>query len=211
VKCYFESFSLPSEALLKEFQATFDIDGSIVALSPESGDEGIRNRNKSFSYSNERLLETIARAEQMGIRVDVFFAMGIPGEVYSDLAQTAALRREIQKRFKNIGRVWTSPISLEPASPWHLHPETFGIISGRRSFADFYRASTPGVSGIGYYIPHYLGNGRSLNAQGFETTLKNAKCRDHCSLHPNPSKANSPLWGRVYCHYRNWRMRGAHG
>ena len=122
MKCYFESFSLPSEAFLKEFQATFDTDGSILALSPESGDEGIRNRNKSFSYSNEDLLKTIARAETLGIRVDIFFAMGIPGEGYADLAQTAALRRKIQKRFKNIGRIWTSPISLEPGSPWHLHP-----------------------------------------------------------------------------------------
>jgi len=211
VKCYFESFSLPSEDLLKEFHATFDIDGSILALSPESGDEGIRNRNKSFAYSNEELLATIAQAERMGIRVDIFFAMGIPGEKYSDLTQTAALRREIRKRFKNIGRIWVSPISLEPASPWHLHPEAFGIISARRTFADFYRASSPGGTGLGYHIPHYLGNGRSLNAQGFEMTLKNAKCRAHCTLHPNPSKTGSPFWGRLYCHYMNWRVRGSHG
>ncbi|MEJ2067429.1 MAG: hypothetical protein P8Y09_05695, partial [Deltaproteobacteria bacterium] len=184
-----ESFSLPSEALLKAFRATFDIDGSVLALSPESGNEGIRHRNKSFSYSNEELLETIAQAEQLGIRVDAFFAMGIPGEKYADLAQTAALRRVIQKRFKNIGRIWTSPISLEPASPWHLHPEAFGIISARRSFADFYRASAPGGKGLGYHLPHYLGNGRPLNAEEFEMTLKNAKCRAHCGLHPNPTKS----------------------
>ena len=211
MKCYFESFSLPSEAFLKAFQATFDTDGSILALSPESGNEGIRNRNKSFSYSNEGLLKTIASAEQLGIGVDIFFAMGIPGEGYADLAQTAALRKEIQKRFKNIGRIWTSPISLEPGSPWHLHPEEFGIISARRSFADFYRASSPGGGGLGYHIPHYLGNGESLNAQGFERTLKSAKCRAHCSLHPNPAKASSPVWGRLYCHYMNWRVREGHG
>jgi radical SAM superfamily enzyme YgiQ (UPF0313 family) len=211
VKCYFESFSLPSEAFLKEFRATFDTDGSILALSPESGDEGIRNRNKSFAYSNEELLETVARAEGLGIKVDLFFAMGIPGEGYSDLAQTAALRREIQKRFKNIGRIWTSPISLEPASPWHLHPEKFGIISARRTFTDFYRASAPGGGGLGYHLPQYLGNGRALNALEFEHILRKAKCRDHCSLHPNPSKANSPFWGRLYCRYMSWRLRGAHG
>lgn len=211
VKCYFESFSLPSETFLKEFRATFDIDGSVLALSPETGNEGIRDHNKSFSYSNKELLETIARTEQLGIRVDIFFAMGIPGEQYSDLAQTAALRREIQKRFKNIGRIWTSPISLEPASPWHLHPEVFGIISARRSFADFYRASAPGGKGLGYHLPHYLGNGRSLNAEEFEMTLKNAKCQAHCALHPNPAKSSSPLLGRLYCHYMNWRVRGGHG
>jgi radical SAM superfamily enzyme YgiQ (UPF0313 family) len=211
IKCYFESFSLPTESFLKEFQATFTVNGSIIALSPESGDEGIRNHNKSFSYSNEELLETIAHAERLGITVDIFFAMGIPGEKYADLAQTAALRREIQSRFKNIGRIWTSPISLEPASPWHLHPEKFGICATRRTFADFYHAGAPGGGGLGYYLPQYLGNGRALNAREFEQILRKAKCRDHCSLHPDPSKANSPFWGRLYCRYMSWRLRGTHG
>lgn len=211
VKCYFESFSLPSKNFLKEFHATFDTDGSILALSPESGDEGVRYRNKTFAYTNEELLGAISLADGLGIRVDLFFAMGIPGEGYADLAQTAALRREIRKRFKNIGRTWTSPIALEPASPWHLHPEAFGIISARRTFADFYRASTPGGGGLGYHIPDYLGNGRALNAREFEEILKKAKCRAHCSLHPNPSKASTPFWGRLYCHYMSWRLRGGRG
>jgi radical SAM superfamily enzyme YgiQ (UPF0313 family) len=211
MKCYFESFSLPSEDLLNAWHTTFDADGSVLALSPESGDEGIRHRNKSFAYSNEELLETVARAERLGIKVDLFFSMGIPGEEYSDLAQTAALRKELQSRFKNIGRIWISPISLEPASPWHLHPEKFGICSARRTFADFYRASAPGGGGLGYHLPQYLGNGRALNAIEFEQILRKAKCRAHCSLHPNPSKASSPLWGRLYCRYMSWRLRDAHG
>jgi len=211
VKCYFESFSIPSADFLKEFHATFDTDGSVIALSPESGDEGVRYRNKSFAYSNEELLEAISLAQGLGITVDIFFAMGIPGEGYSDLAQTAALRREIQSRFKNIGRIWTSSISLEPASPWHLHPEKFGICATRRTFADFYRASAPGGGGLGYYIPQYLGNGRALNAREFEQILRKAKCRHHCSLHPNPAKTNNPFLGRLYCRYMSWRLRGAHG
>jgi radical SAM superfamily enzyme YgiQ (UPF0313 family) len=211
MKCYFESFSLPSVHFLNEFHRTFDGDGSVIALSPECGDEKVRHRNKTFAFSNEELLKTISLAEDRGIQVDIFFAMGIPGERYGDLVQTAALRREIQRRFKNIGRVWTSPIAVEPASPWHLHPEEFGISSTRNTFADFYQANAPGGGGLGYYIPQYLGNGRALSGMEFEQLLRKAKCRQHCSLHPDPAKASSPFLGRLYCRYMSWRLRGNHG
>jgi radical SAM superfamily enzyme YgiQ (UPF0313 family) len=210
-RCYFESFSLPSRAFLAAFAETFVRDGSVVALSPESGDERIRDRNKSFSFSNHQLMETISTAEGLGIRVDVFFAMGIPGERYEDLGKTISLRREIKRRFSNIGRSWSSPISLEPGSPWHLEPEAFGIVSSRSAFDDFYRASSPVGGGLGYHIPDYLGDGRELGGEDFENLLKKAKCRDHCSLHPDPTMSSRPFWGRMYCRYLNWRVGGASG
>ncbi len=152
-RVYFESFSLPSERFLRELANTFILDGSMIALSPESGDERVRHRNKTFTYSNEELMEAISAAEKFGIRTDIFFAMGIPGERYSDLSKTSALKREIKRRFKNIGRIWSAPISLEPASPWHLHPEEFGIVSTKQTFADFYQKSSPEGGGLGYCYP----------------------------------------------------------
>lgn len=211
VRCYFECFSLPSESFLRSFAETFVRDGSVIAFSPESGDELVRHRNKTFSYSNEELMRILSLVEKLGIKVDIFFSLGIPGERYHDLKKTAALRREIQRRFKNIGRIWTSPISLEPASPWHLYPETFGIVSTRRSFADFYRGSSPGNRGLGYSIPDYLEGKGELDAEGFESLLRDARCRDHCSMHPNPSKASKPFWGRLYCRYLSWRVGGGRG
>jgi radical SAM superfamily enzyme YgiQ (UPF0313 family) len=208
-RVYFESFSLPSEPFLKEFAETFPIEGSTIALSPESGDEQVRHRNKTFTYSNEELMRAISAAQKMGIRIDIFFAMGIPGEKYSDLSKTAVLRREIRRRFKNIGRIWSTPISLEPTSPWHLHPEEFGIVSTKHFFSDFYHGSSPGGRGLGYYIPDYMGDGKELNDQGFERILREAKCRDFCSFHPNPAKASHPFWGRLFCRYMSWRSRGS--
>jgi len=210
MRCYFESFSLPSDAFLQAFRRTFIPDGSRIALSPESGDERVRHRNKTFSYSNEALMRAMAAAQGLGIQVDVFFAMGIPGEQYSDLAATAALRREIRRRFKNTGRIWTSPISLEPASPWHMDPEAFGIVATRRAFVDFYRASGPEGGGLGYYIPDYLGDGVRLDARAFESTLRDAKCREHCSFHPRPGRSSRPFWGRMFCRYMRWRLRGGY-
>jgi hypothetical protein len=210
-KVYFESFSLPSERFLREFANTFILDGSVIALSPESGDERVRHRNKTFTYSNEELMKAISIAEKFKIRTDIFFAMGIPGERYSDLSKTSALKREIKRRFKSIGRIWSAPISLEPASPWHLHPEEFGIVSTKQTFADFYQKSSPEGGGLGYCIPDYMGNGKELNPQDFEKILRQAKCRDFCSFHPNPTKASDPFWGRLFCRYMSWRSRGGHG
>lgn len=209
-RVYFESFSLPSERFIREFADTFILDGSTIALSPESGDERLRHGNKTFTYSNEELMEAVSAAETFGIRTDIFFAMGIPGEKYSDLSKTAALKREIKRRFKNIGRIWSAPISLEPASPWHLHPEEFGIISTKQTFADFYQKSSPEGGGLGYCIPDYMGNGKELSPQGFEKILREAKCRDFCSFHPNPEKASDPFWGRLFCRYMSWRTKGSH-
>jgi len=208
-KIYFESFSLPSEPFLDAFAEAFIREGSVIAISPESGDERIRHRNKTFSYTNEALMKTLSRIENLGVKVDLFFSMGIPGEKYSDLVTTASLKRKIMKRFKNIGRVWSAPIALEPASPWHLHPEEFGVISTTSSFADFYQKSSPQGKGFGYYIPDYMGNGMRLNEKDFDAVLKKAKCREFCSLHPDPAKASDPFWGRLYCHYRSWRSRGS--
>ena len=207
-RVYFESFSLPSENFLKEFAQTFHLDSSIIALSPESGEERVRHRNKTFTYSNEELMRAISLAEEMGIRIDLFFAIGIPGERRSDLPKSVALRKEVKRRFKNIGRIWSSPISLEPASPWHLHPEEFGIVSMTHTFSDFYHRSSPGSGGIGYTLPDYMGDGKKLSDQQFETILREVKCKDFCSLHPNPLKASNPFWGRLFCRYMSWRLKG---
>jgi len=208
LRCYFESFSLPSAQFLKEFAGTFILQDSVVAISPETGDEKVRDMNRSFSFSNSELKAAVAASEKLGIKIDLFFAMGIPGEKYSGLAKTAALRKDMQKKFTNIGRVWTSPISLEPAAPWQCAPVDFGIVSTRQSFDDYYRASAPGGGGPGYYIPDYAGDGQRIDAAGFAELLRKARCRSHCSLHRNPAKAGTPLGGRMYCLYMQWKTRG---
>ncbi len=209
--CYFESFSLPSETLMTEFAATFDRKNSIVAISPESGNESVRNRNRSFTYSNEDLLKAISTAEKSGIWVDLFFSMGIPFETRADLDTTAALRNKIRKRFKNIRRMWTSPIGMEPASPWYMDPEAFGVVLTRRTFADYYRDSSPEGKGIGYFIPEYGDDDHHLDSSGFAHLLRGEKCRRHCSYHPNPRKSSHPFMGRIYCRYMQLKTGGARG
>lgn len=209
--CYFESFSIPSDRLLAEFAATFDCKASVVAISPESGNESVRHRNRSFSYSNQDLMKSISAAQQSGIRVDLFFSMGIPFETKADLQATAAMRRYTRKRFKNIRRMWTSPIAMEPASPWYTDPAGFGVTLTRKTFADYVEASSPQGKGLGYHIPAYAGNGQWLDGRGFERLLRTEKCQRHCSFHPNPQKSSRPFMGRIYCRYMQLKTGGARG
>lgn len=209
IACYFESFSLPSEQFLRLFADTFDCRRSILALSPETGRESLRNQNKSFSFSNEALTQAIGQSEKLGLRVDLFFAMGIAGETRADLLQTRRLRRHLCRRFKNIGRVWTTPISMEPAAPWFLEPERFGVIATRKTFKDFVKASSPSGGGLGYYIPGYFED--QADPEAFEKGLKSEKCRYHCGLHPNPTTYANPLMGRVHCFFMERRTRGRSG
>ena len=93
---------------------------------------------------------------------------------------------------------------MEPAAPWFEEPTSFGIVSERKTFADYVHAGSPDGGGLGYNIPDFQGNSQEMNSAAFEKFLRNAKCQDHCSFHPNPKKASSPLEGRIYCHYMNW-------
>jgi len=206
--CYFESFSLPTDRFLKQFADAFDCKGSILALSPETGSERLRHTNKSFSFSNNKLIETIGRAREFGLRVDLFFAMGIAGETHDDLKATQKFRRDLCRRFDNIGRIWTSPISMEPAAPWHLDPERFGIVTIRKRFDDYVKASSPAGSGLGYFIPDYFGRQPDGDGKVFESRLKAEKCSHHCGFHPDPTRYAGPVMGRVHCFFM--KRRTAH-
>jgi len=131
--------------------------------------------------------------------------MGIAGETYADLMVTQRFRRQLCRRFKNIGRVWTTPISMEPAAPWHLEPERFGIVCTRRTFEDFVRAGSPSGSGLGYFIPGFHADQQDSDPGAFERLLKSEKCRHHCGLHPNPAKYARPSMGRLHCFFMKQR------
>lgn len=206
LRCYFECFSLPSDAFLKAFASTFVKQGSVIAFSPESGDERVRRGNKSFAFTNDELMKTLSMTSMLQLKADIFFAMGIPGEKYHNLFTTRSLIKDIKRYFYKIGRIWVSPIAIEPGAPWHLEPEEFGIIHMRQSFEDFRRASAPGSRGQGYYIPDYNGN-KGLRPEGFEALLQKAKCRHFCTLHPDPARASNPIMGRLYCRYLSMRQR----
>jgi len=201
VEFFFESYGLPTRAFIDGFAQTFG-PRSLLALSPESGSEEVRRRNKGYSYSNQELWDCLAYTGEKGVKVDLFFAIGLPFEHEGDLEETARLIARIRRKFPNVQGIRTFTIEMEPGAPWHLQPERFGVETTLKTFADFYRyhkEEVEGFSAFGYHIPGYFPDLGADAGGEFQRRLQEIKCRRFCFIHPDARKTSSPFWGRMLC------------
>ncbi|MBN1255619.1 MAG: cobalamin-dependent protein [Deltaproteobacteria bacterium] len=221
VEFFFESYGLPTREFIDSFARTFG-PRSLLALSPESGSEEVRRRNKGYSYTNQELWKCLEYTKGKEVKVDLFFAIGLPFEHEEDLEETARLIARIRKQFPNVQGIRTFTIEMEPGAPWHLQPERFGIETTLKTFADFYRyhkEEGEGFSAFGYHIPGYFPDLGSERGEEFQQRLQEIKCRRFCFIHPDARKTSSPFWGRMLCRAsslmakigkRRRRAKGAH-
>jgi radical SAM superfamily enzyme YgiQ (UPF0313 family) len=90
------------------------------------------------------------------INIEIFFTYGIPGENEEVLEETYKMRNEIVKKHGRRNCLRALSIEMEPGSPWYINPERFGVVTSRRSFADFVKAHSIATEGtytsLGYYI-----------------------------------------------------------
>lgn len=177
----FSSWALPSRGFIDEYGKTFSR-SAYVAISPETGSEPLRKRSRGIFFSNEELLDTIRHADARGVRTVVFFSLGIPGETKGDFEKTLRLRDAIEKRSRH-ATVDAFLVEVEPASPWHLDPERFGIELTRRKLEDFIRdQASPrysSMSSLGYYQREYLGEPVS-DGEEYARRVLETKCRHFC-------------------------------
>ncbi|MBM3466100.1 MAG: radical SAM protein, partial [Armatimonadetes bacterium] len=157
--CYFECWGLPHPDLVEAFHQTFPSPESVMSISPESWSERVRKANKGYFYTNEQLLEALAHMDRLRVGIDLFFAVGVPGETEDDFMETVAAMHDLRKRFKSIQELMLFTIEMEPASPLHENPERFGIVTVRRTFMDYYRShegkSRP-LTALGYALPGFF-------------------------------------------------------
>ncbi|MEI9474955.1 MAG: radical SAM protein [Deltaproteobacteria bacterium] len=210
IECCFESFGLPTLDFIKVFKETFPGPGSLIALSPDVGSGRVRNFHKGHAYSNRALLESLRQMEEHQVFCDLFFTLGVPFETEEDVYQTIRFQREIRRRFSNVKGIRTFTIEIEPGSPWHLNPETYGVKTSLQSFMDFYHyhsGEKSPFSSLGYWIPGYFPEVN--DEKGFEKALQTIKCRHLCLIHPNTRKSSSPFWGRRRCDLSHlvWKVR----
>jgi len=201
VECFFESYGLPTKEFIDAFARTFG-PRSLLALSPESGSEEVRRLNKGYSYTNQELWECLEYTREKGVKVDLFFAIGLPYEHEADLEETAQLIARIRRHFPNVQGIRTFTIQMEPGAPWHLHPEKFGVETTLKNFADFYRyhkEEGEGFSAFGYHIPGYFPDLGADRGGEFQRRLQEIKCRRFCFIHPDARKTSTPFWGRMLC------------
>lgn len=177
----FAAWSLPSPEFVVEFKKTFTPHSSIY-ISPEAGSEAVRRATRGMSFSNAALLETLQHCEETGVKTSVFFSLGIPGETRAQFEETLALKREIERRFK-LASPSAFSVEIEPAAPWYLHPEKYGITVVRRTLADFLsEQADPGyssMSSMGYYPAEFLGE-KVAGLDDFVRRVADLKCRHFC-------------------------------
>lgn len=201
----FECNGLPSDTFVEEFHKTFPGPDSIIALSPECGNETLRLRHKGPGFTTKAFFDKMDKIDAMGISTEIFFSYGLPGENEELLEDTITMRKEIMKRYKHVRGLRTLSIEMEPGSPWQIDPEKHGIVTNRKAFKDFYEAHSEGINStyntFGYYIPDYFK--KPLDAarpyEDFADRMQKIKCKRLCFLHPNPKKFGKPWQGRLLC------------
>jgi len=208
--CFFESFSLPTTDFIQSFKKTFPGKKSRIILSPDVGSVKMRRIHKGYAYTNQALLECLDQMKENRVFCELFFTLGVPFEKEEDLRKTARLQGEIRKRYSNVKAIRTFTLEMEPGAPWHLDSETFGVETSLRSFIDFYHyhgGKEGPFSSLGYWVPDYFKDEK--DAKGFEEALHKIRCRDFCSIHPDPRKSFTPFWGRRFCGLSSlvWRVK----
>ena len=200
-----EATGLTSKEFVDEFAETFSEDYRVIALSPESGNEDIRRRNKGYFFSNKDLMEMLEYITAKNINVEVFFTYGIPGENEELIKDTYKMRAGIVKKYGRKNCLRALSIEIEPGSPWQLDPEKYGIVTSRRTFADFLKAHSRNDEGtytsLGYYLPGYFKaplDPKDPEAD-FADRMQAIKCRHFCFVHPDGRKTSSPFMGRMLC------------
>lgn len=204
VDFYFECWALPTERFLKAFANTFTAPHSYLALSPDSGNERVRSLNKGLQYSNAELLASVKTAEELGVQVDIFFSICLPGETLTEALETRDLITEMRGKYGNIRRLMTWSVQLEPGSPQFERPQEFNMITDRRTAFDFYQAHggsrADTYSSLGYKIDGYFGDERDRGGiEEFEAHLQHLKCMEFCFLSNDPRQKVTPEEGRLHC------------
>lgn len=210
MECFFESFGLPSPAFIRSFKETFPGPKSLVAISPDVGSDRLRKVHKGHPYTNRDLMACLDQLKSHQVFCDLFFTLGVPFEKEENLEETIQLQKTIRAHYPNVRGIRTFTIEMEPGSPWHLDPETFGVRSSLWNFMDFYQYHSRdenAFSSLGYWIPDYFEGVK--DAKAFEKRLVELKCRHFCFIHPNARRSSTPFWGRRLCGLSNlyWKTR----
>jgi hypothetical protein len=136
---YNEFFQLPPSEFIEEFCATADLQHTEVAISPLSGDEGVRRQNGKF-YTNERLLRMLDLLGRRNVPIFVYFSLNLPGETLHTFKSTLQLAYQVGKVYPHhLLRMLNPCHTLDPLSPMSRQPDAFGMTVTYRSFADYYR------------------------------------------------------------------------
>ena len=209
-----EFWGLPSERLIESFTRTVDMRRSYIALSPESGSEKVRRRNKGMYYSNDALFKTMDLLAKHNVPTVIYFTLGLVDETAEDINRTVALSTLLKKKWRKIMEgIFCVPIQIEPGSPMFEDPEKYGVISTRSTFMDFYESHGRNDSGpltyLGYTNKAYPE--AADDPKAYEAALQRIRCKKFCVIAPRLfGKLEMGIVSRALCGLRHakWKRSG---
>ena len=133
VAVYYESVRVPSRTFLEKInRLSYD---TTVAISPESPSEEIRIA-AGRSFTNAQMLNAIEDCEDLGIKADIYYMVGLPGESMDFLKMFMEV---LSKMSHNIWSCVFPPVpyTIDPNCPMATHPEKYGVKLLCKTFDDY--------------------------------------------------------------------------
>jgi hypothetical protein len=155
----FGSWGLPTPVFLKQARTTFR--EVFLEISPEVFDPKMRGRIRNYGYANVDLEESLRVADELDIRVELFFAFPFPGDTFETMRRTRAYALELARRYSDNIQVSVLSLSTDPQSPLMVDPDAWGVTVETRSFKAYVDALARGwnrypVSGHAPWLQNHL-------------------------------------------------------
>jgi len=144
ISVYYESFRVPSRTFLESInRLSFD---TTVAISPDSPSDEVRIA-AGRAFTNAQMMNAIEDCEDIGIKADIYYMVGLPGETIGFLRMFTNVLEKISCN------IWTCvfppiPYTIDPNCPMATHPEKYGVKLFRETFDDYEAAMSSGF-GLG--------------------------------------------------------------
>lgn len=153
IGAYIEITNLPGEEFAKEFEKTFALEFSTLAVTPLSGSEKIRMKNGK-DFTNRALLDKIELQEKLGIPYALYFATGLPFENETSFEKTLQLAEKVSSG-SHLKMIFNTPFTIDPGSPMYNNPEKYGVFPHLRSFNDYYERCKKRANGEAFDLFGY--------------------------------------------------------
>ncbi len=141
-------WSLSDRGFIRDFADTFNPLYSTLVISPESGSEEVRRKNKGFYFDNEELFRWLRDARQEMVPLEIYFSSGLSWETKGNFKETIDLAKTIIDDYPVVS-ISCNPIQMEPGGLRYVQPDKFGMKLKWNSFIDYYthfRKRSKGIS-----------------------------------------------------------------
>lgn len=130
-------WSLSDRDFIRDFADTFNPLYSTLVISPESGSEEVRRRNKGFYFGNEELFRWLRDARSEMVALEVYFSSGLCWETEVNFKDTIDMAKSIIDDYPVVS-MSCNPIQMEPCGQRYIQPDKFGMKLKWDGFIDYY-------------------------------------------------------------------------